>query len=83
MMRPEHHCTTFGMLSLVMAQQSFVIATAHILLQFMSITVTNVALYSTIVGHIQAVPNFHMYPSFLKTVWKSKCTEFKQKTCML
>jgi hypothetical protein len=59
MMRPKHHCT-FGMLALAVAQESFVIVTAHILLQFMSITLTNVAVYSTIVGYIQAVPNFHM-----------------------
>jgi hypothetical protein len=31
MMRPKHHCTIFGMLSLEVAQQSFVIVTAHFL----------------------------------------------------
>jgi hypothetical protein len=57
---PKHCCTTFGMLSLVVAQQRFVVVTAHIMLQFMSITLTNVAVNSTIIGYIQAVPTFHM-----------------------
>jgi hypothetical protein len=59
MMRPKHHSTTFGMLSLVVAQQSSVTVTAHILLQFVSITLKNVAVHSTVVGYVQAVPNFH------------------------
>jgi hypothetical protein len=60
MMHPKRHRTTFGMLSLLVAQQSFVTVMAHILFKFMSITLKNVAVYSTIVGYRQAVPNFHM-----------------------